>query len=77
MVPGRLAYWIVVSGLGLLDMVNEYVTYWIPFYYLVKFAFILYLVLPQTRGVTVLRELVIKVRYSRASPTCYHTTTRR
>jgi len=32
----RLAYWVVFGGTNLLDFFSEFITHWLPFYYLLK-----------------------------------------
>ncbi|KAF3935632.1 hypothetical protein ABW19_dt0205384 [Dactylella cylindrospora] len=44
-----LTYWVCFSFLSVLEAALD-PTYWVPFYYLFKFAFILWLSLPQFSG---------------------------
>jgi receptor expression-enhancing protein 5/6 len=48
-----LTYWVCFSFMSVLESAFD-PTYWIPFYYLFKFAFILWLSLPQFNGAQVL-----------------------
>lgn len=48
-----LTYWIVFAFLSVLESAFS-VTYWLPFYYVFKFALILWLGLPQFSGASVL-----------------------
>ncbi|KAJ6264821.1 protein yop1 [Drechslerella dactyloides] len=48
-----LTYWVCFSFLSVLEAGFE-PTYWVPFYYLFKFAFILWLALPQFSGAQIL-----------------------
>ncbi|KAG6834771.1 hypothetical protein H0H93_007528 [Arthromyces matolae] len=47
-----LMYWSVLGCLTGLEYIAEWFLAWIPFYYLFKTLFLLYLVLPQTQGST-------------------------
>ncbi|GAB5037239.1 receptor accessory protein 5 [Nannochloropsis oceanica] len=55
-----LAYWVVFGGTNLLDFFSEFITYWLPFYYLLKLALTVYLILPQFRGVEHLKKIIGK-----------------
>ncbi|KAK6521590.1 ER membrane protein DP1/Yop1 [Arthrobotrys conoides] len=48
-----LTYWVCFSFLSVLEAGLD-LTYWFPFYYLFKFAFILWLALPQFSGAQIL-----------------------
>lgn len=45
-----LMYWSVLGCIVGLEYIAEWLVSWVPFYYLVKTVFLLYLALPQTRG---------------------------
>ena len=45
----RLTYWTVFGFLHLIEFFSDLLLYWMPFYFLVKMGFLLYLLLPQTR----------------------------
>ncbi|OAX37131.1 hypothetical protein K503DRAFT_867076 [Rhizopogon vinicolor AM-OR11-026] len=45
-----LMYWSVLGCIVGVEYVAEWLVSWVPFYYLVKTIFLLYLALPQTRG---------------------------
>jgi len=45
-----LTYWIVVAGITSFECLLYYVLVWIPFYYPLKLATLMYLYMPQTRG---------------------------
>lgn len=45
-----LTYWVVYSAFTLLESFSNFLELWIPFYHLVKVAFLLWCFLPQTRG---------------------------
>lgn len=49
-----LTYWVVFSLFTVLEYFADWLISWLPFYYLLKLAFILWLQLPQTQGATVL-----------------------
>ncbi|KAI9290989.1 receptor accessory protein 5 [Neoconidiobolus thromboides FSU 785] len=45
-----LTYWIVVAFFSLIEYFTDFLLYWVPFYYLMKTAFLIYLFLPYFRG---------------------------
>jgi receptor expression-enhancing protein 5/6 len=46
----RLTYWVCFAFFTLLEVFVEYILYFIPFYFALKLAFIVWLQLPNTRG---------------------------
>ena len=55
-------YWVIYCGLCLLDpLVEGVILYWLPFFHPLKVAFLLWLMLPQTRGANVLSRAVVPV----------------
>jgi len=46
-------YWIIFGLFRICEVFVDLVLYWIPFYYAFKLAFLLWLMLPQTKGVRV------------------------
>ncbi|KAJ3118398.1 ER membrane protein DP1/Yop1 [Phlyctochytrium bullatum] len=55
-----LTYWCVFGFLNVIEFFSDIVLYWIPFYYAFKAGFIIYLILPQTRGAIVVYNSVVK-----------------
>jgi hypothetical protein len=51
-----LTYWVVFSLFTVLEYFADWLISWLPLYYLLKLAFILWLQLPQTQGATVVRQ---------------------
>ncbi|KAL1924094.1 uncharacterized protein VTP21DRAFT_7129 [Calcarisporiella thermophila] len=49
-----LTYWTVYGFFSLLEHFTDLLLFWIPFYFLFKTAFLLWLILPQFRGAEVL-----------------------
>jgi len=45
-----LTYFVVYGFFGLIESFTDFFLYWIPFYYLAKMIFLLWLYLPQTKG---------------------------
>ena len=45
-----MTYWTVFGFLNLIEFFTDIVLYWIPFYYIIKAAIILWLSLPQFKG---------------------------
>lgn len=54
-----LIYWVVFATFNLVDpFVGTVVIYWIPFFYPLKVSFLLWMMLPQTKGANVVFQLV-------------------
>jgi receptor expression-enhancing protein 5/6 len=54
-----LAYWVVFCTLTVMDPFVEYVVlYWIPYFYPVKVAFLLWLMLPSQKGMVVVSKKI-------------------
>jgi len=45
-----LVYWVVYASFSVIEIFADTLTYWIPFYYRFKLGFLLWAMLPQTRG---------------------------
>ncbi|CDJ41800.1 hypothetical protein, conserved [Eimeria tenella] len=55
-----LTYWVVYSAFSILEYFVDFILFWIPFYYLFKFCFLLYLALPRFKGAETIYNLVIR-----------------
>ncbi|KAI9337906.1 TB2/DP1, HVA22 family-domain-containing protein [Zopfochytrium polystomum] len=55
-----LTYWTVFGFLNILEFFSDVILYWIPFYFIIKAGIILYLILPQFKGATVLYNTVVR-----------------
>lgn len=55
-----LVYWVIFAFFTMAETFISYLLYWIPFYYAFKLAFLLWAMLPQTRGAKFLYEAVLK-----------------
>jgi hypothetical protein len=53
-------YWVIYSAVHIVECFVEYIIYWVPFYYPLKATFLLYLILPQTKGASVVYDAVIR-----------------
>jgi receptor expression-enhancing protein 5/6 len=53
-------YWIIFSLFQLLEVFQDILVYWIPFYFAFKLAFLLWLMLPQTKGATFMYDAFLK-----------------
>ena len=54
-----LIYWVVFATFNLLDpFVEMVVIYWIPFFYPLKVSFLLWMMLPQTKGANVVFNML-------------------
>lgn len=52
-----LIYWAMYSVLNLVEDYGEIIIYWIPFYYPIKAAFLIYMMIPQTDGAKKIYEM--------------------
>jgi receptor expression-enhancing protein 5/6 len=55
-----LIYWVVYSFFSIIEVFIDILLYWIPFYYAFKIAFLLWAMLPQTRGAKFLYDSFLK-----------------
>jgi receptor expression-enhancing protein 5/6 len=55
-----LTYWVIFGGFNFLESISGLLVSWFPYYFTFKTIFILYLILPQTRGATVVYAKVFK-----------------
>jgi receptor expression-enhancing protein 5/6 len=49
-----LVYWVVFGFFGVIEAFVDYVIFWIPFYYPIKLAFLLWCMLPQVIIISIL-----------------------
>ena len=55
-----LVFWIVFAFFSVIENFIDFLLYWIPFYYAGKLAFLLWAMLPQTKGAKFLYDSVLK-----------------
>jgi receptor expression-enhancing protein 5/6 len=55
-----LVYWILFTFFGIIEAFVDLLLYWIPFYFAFKLAFLLWLMLPQTKGATFMYDAFLK-----------------
>jgi receptor expression-enhancing protein 5/6 len=55
-----LIYWVVYSFFSIIEVFTDFLLYWIPFYFAFKLAFLLWAMLPQTRGAKFLYDSFLK-----------------
>ena len=55
-----LIYWVVYSFFSIIEVFVDFLLYWIPFYYAFKMAFLLWAMMPQTRGAKFLYDSFLK-----------------
>merc|ERR1712179_425167 len=55
-----LVYWVIFSFFTILETFVDILLYWIPFYYAFKLAFLLWAMLPQTKGAKFLYDSFLK-----------------
>jgi receptor expression-enhancing protein 5/6 len=55
-----LIYWVVYCFFSMIEVFTDFLLYWIPFYYAFKLAFLLWAMLPQTKGAKFLYDSFLK-----------------
>jgi receptor expression-enhancing protein 5/6 len=55
-----LTYWVVIGCYSIADSFLDIFFFWVPFYFVIKLAFVLYLALPHTKGAVYLYDKVVK-----------------
>merc|ERR1712183_49315 len=55
-----LIYWVVYAFFSTIEVFTDFLLYWIPFYFAFKLAFLLWAMLPQTKGAKFLYDSVLK-----------------
>lgn len=55
-----LTYWVVFAGINVVEFWSRAILYWVPFYYLFKTVFLLYVGIPSTGGATLVYQNLIK-----------------
>lgn len=55
-----LIYWVVYCFFSMIEIFTDFLLYWIPFYYAFKLAFLLWAMLPQTKGAKFLYDSFLK-----------------
>ena len=55
-----LVYWVVFAFFSLIETFRDFLLYWIPFYYAFKLAFLLWAMLPQSKGAKFLYDSFLK-----------------
>ncbi|GAA5970689.1 hypothetical protein JCM8115_005996 [Rhodotorula mucilaginosa] len=71
-----ITYWIVFSSFSFVESFSRVLVAWFPYYYVFKTVFILYLILPSTRGAIVIHDKLFKPVFNqRKTPATTTTTT--
>lgn len=60
-----LTYWVVYATFGLFESLIDGIFFWLPLYFLVKTAFLVYCFLPQTRGAEVVYKNALAPLFAR------------
>jgi receptor expression-enhancing protein 5/6 len=60
-----LTYWVVYGFFSVVEVFIDYILYSLPAYYALKFGFLVYLMLPQTKGAQFIYSNVIKPMLSK------------
>jgi len=55
-----LVYWILYSFFTVIETFQDFIIYWIPFYFAFKLAFLLWAMFPQTRGAKFVYDSFLK-----------------
>lgn len=62
-------YWVLFAFFSLIETFQGFILYWIPFYFAFKLAFLLWAMLPQTRGAKFLYDSFLKDFLKKSSDT--------
>ena len=55
-----LVYWVIFAFFSIIEVFADFLIYWIPFYYAFKAAFLIWAMLPQTKGAKFLYDSFLK-----------------
>lgn len=55
-----LTYWVVFAALNVIEFWSKAILYWVPFYYLFKTIFLLYIGIPSFGGAATIYQTAIK-----------------
>jgi len=55
-----LTYWVVFAAFCMLENFIDYILYWVPFYYAIKLAFLIWCMIPKYEGATVVYTTLIR-----------------
>ena len=55
-----LVYWVIFAFFSIVEVFADLLLYWIPFFYTFKLAFLLWAMLPQTKGAKFLYDAFLK-----------------
>lgn len=55
-----LTYWVVYGAFSIVEYFVDFILFWVPFYYLLKFCFLLYLGLPCFKGAEVVYNVIVR-----------------
>lgn len=55
-----IVYWVLYTFFSLIETFQDFILYWIPFYFAFKLALLLWAMLPQTRGAKFLYDNFLK-----------------
>lgn len=55
-----LTYWVVYGAFSIVEYFVDFILFWVPFYYLLKFCFLLYLALPCFKGAEVVYNVIVR-----------------
>ena len=55
-----IVYWVLYSFFSIIESFQDFILYWIPFYFAFKLAFLLWAMLPQTRGAKFMYDNFLK-----------------
>ena len=55
-----LTYWVVFGSFNILDHFAGFILHFIPFYYVLKLAFLVFLFHPKTKGATIVYDMYLR-----------------
>ncbi|CAO3617978.1 unnamed protein product [Cunninghamella echinulata] len=60
-----ITYWVILAGFHFIEYFEDTLLYWLPFYYLFKTIFILYLILPAFKGAVQIHSKFLQNKFKK------------
>ena|SRR3989338_2480810 len=70
-----LSYWVIYAAFVFLEIFSEFILSYLPFYWLLKFVFLLWLLIPATNGIQIIYNRVFSPYLLISSSPASHTKT--
>lgn len=55
-----LTYWVVFAAFCVVENFADYILYWVPFFYAIKFSFLVWCMIPKYNGAQIIYDTVLK-----------------